>query len=261
VQASNGGLVDLSNVTSVVGTPANNGGGDDALQFLVASGGTIRLDHLAMLSGNTRFDLQAPGSTFTLPALNNAVNTQFNLAANGTLNVPVLSSLSGSAINIPGGATLNAPTMNSLAAGSLSISGGGAFNATALATIANSTIALNGAAMLNVPSLVSLTNTDLALVPGSTFVHGPVTNADLSALSVSGSMVLSLPNLLSYHYDAQDLRFNKPVLSASGAGRLEPREHERCLLRLQRSVDLQRAGEQRRAGRPLEPEQRRGLAG
>jgi hypothetical protein len=218
VQASNGGLVDLSSLTSVVGSPANNGGGDDALQFLVASGGTIRLDHLTTLSGNTRFDLQAPGSTFTLPALNTAVNTQFNLPANGTLNVPVLASLSGSAISIPGGATLNAPAMNSLAGSSLSISGGGAFNATALASIANSTITLNGAATLNLPSLVALTNTDLALIPGTTFVHGPVTSADLSALSVSGSTVLSLPNLLSYHYDAQDLRVNKPLLSANGAG-------------------------------------------
>src|SRR5205807_312579 len=98
VQAINGGLVDLSNVASITGSP--NNGSTSALRFLVASGGTIRLDHLNTLSGRTQFDLQTPAYTF--PALNSAASAQFNLTANGTVNVPKLASLSAGGVNLAG---------------------------------------------------------------------------------------------------------------------------------------------------------------
>ncbi len=88
--------------------------------FQTASGGTINLNALTSIdpdsNGNiygysqTRFNMGA--TTYALPSLTNAQETEFDIPSGGTINVPLLQSFSSlSVLNLPSGATFNAPNL------------------------------------------------------------------------------------------------------------------------------------------------------
>src|SRR5205823_4363714 len=91
VQAQNSGTVDLSKVTSIIGSPTSNAGYNTSnLQFLVQTSGNIKLNSLLSVTGRTTFNIQVP--SYTLPALQTAYNTTFSIGNGNTLNATSLAS-------------------------------------------------------------------------------------------------------------------------------------------------------------------------
>jgi hypothetical protein len=210
VQGLNGGIVDLSGVTSVSGARTDAGDNNDWLRFTAQNGGTIRLDKLAATTGAVWFDVQVP--SFTLPALRTvAYRGRFDLATGAGVSLPALQAFNGVrakgvGFSLGTNATLDAPQ---------------------LASINDAQISLGTGAVMKVPSLASMTYSQLSLSPGRSFMFDPtkLSSVDYSNLYVSGGAALSLPAVSDYRTDYTDNRANWLIMSADGAGSLLDLSH------------------------------------
>ncbi len=132
ISATNGGVIDLSGLTSVTSFT----GEDDALTFAPSTGGSILLTSLANINqtttgNNYEFVRFAPGvnTAISLPALANARRVRFTSLAGSSFNAPVLANLTESVVTLAGPSTWNAPGITNLDATVIRLSGGATFAA------------------------------------------------------------------------------------------------------------------------------------
>ena len=157
ILASDGGVVDLSNVTNIVG-----GRGGDSLRLQVANSGDLRLDKLQTISGNRNVRITSDGTAINLPILQNIqAGVLFELASGQNLSLPQLTSIDGAGSGI---STLLESSVN------------GSINAPNLVTFTQATF--------SVDSNRSVTTGSLADIDGSRFyVKGGKNFSDVSATS------------------------------------------------------------------------------
>ncbi len=172
INAQNGGRVDLSKLVRIenqTGGAITHSEPKNALEFNVESGGDLDLRSLEEIAGySTKFNLQVP--FFSLPALDHATHTTFNLSPGGTVAATNLEWLSGCMLNLSTNASFVAPELFSLASSVVNL----ATNASLVAS-----------------NLVEFEDSRVALAPGQNFWTGPLLNIDNARLSVSGGQVLS----------------------------------------------------------------------
>ena len=95
IAARDGGVVDLSGLTNVVG-----GRVGDQLQFSVSNGGSIPLTNLASITGSRNVRFTSDGTAFSLPNLANIESAvTFELATGQTLDLPSLTNFDGTGSN------------------------------------------------------------------------------------------------------------------------------------------------------------------
>ncbi|MBN2021931.1 MAG: hypothetical protein JW809_03990 [Pirellulales bacterium] len=197
VSATNGAVIDLSSVQSVTGAATNN---DDWLRFRIETGGDIPLAALAQTTGRTYFQIDR--DDYSLPALQQAGNTFFSIAAGRTVNLPQLHAMSGAGtgVSLAAGATLDAAELLSIDSATIAIGASGAFNA---------------------PKLISLTASTYTARPNQTFVHGAITDVNRSRLFVADGAAWDLSGVTGYANDTLvDYRAHLTLFSADGAGSL-----------------------------------------
>jgi hypothetical protein len=195
VVATNGGVVDLSNVQSISGPTREE---DDRLDIVVNTGGDVVLGALQSTTagtGEVRFDLDVP--TYTLPALETTVNTQFNVADGRTLNLPLLVSHNGEGYGLGDGALVDAPSLVSLTNAVLSAGAGATFDA---------------------PNLVDISGSVVNPSPAWTLTRGTLANLDNARVSVSGGLVFDDISAASYSSAGLSGRGTYAVLAADGTG-------------------------------------------
>ena len=146
VAARNGGTVDLSNLSDVIG-----GGWGDSLRFEVATGGTLRLDNLKSLSGGKNVRFTSDGTAIVLPSLRTVnAGVVFELAAGMDLNLPALETFDGvgssfdSVINIPDGGSLTAPSLREFTRATLNVGSNQTVDIGTLENIDGSRIRVSG---------------------------------------------------------------------------------------------------------------------
>jgi hypothetical protein len=192
IVAENNGEVDLSGATSVVG--CNPGyGNDDWLVFSVGNGGILRLPNLRTVTRKTYWNLGLP--LFSLPSLETADNSQFNVTAGGRLELPVLRVADSTGFLMGDGATVNAPELASLSASSFAWGFNSSFDA---------------------PKLVQFRDSTADISPGRNFQVPAFSDIFSSRISVSGGRTFRVS---ATSYDTyEDWRWSPTLFSASGAG-------------------------------------------
>src|SRR5690606_20287887 len=160
VSASNGGVVDLSGVQSLV-TPAR---GEDRIDFVMSAGGNINLDGLEQINGGGKARFVVPsGASYALPQLATANNLQVELAAGATLTAASLQTVNGNYQHDDLGLHLNYSNNRRLSLGDSAT-----LNAPALTALTSTAIELSPGAVFNAPQLDRMNYGLLRLAPGST---------------------------------------------------------------------------------------------
>jgi len=199
IVATSDGIVDLSNVLTLSGPTREE---TDRLDIVVNTGGNVNLNALQSTTagtGEVRFSLDVP--TYTLPALETATNTQFNVADGRTLNLDVLNAHSGEGYSLGDGATVNAPALVSLTSATLTAGAGATFDA---------------------PNLVDISGSVIGISPAWTLTNGVIGAMDNARLSVSGGapfgVAFSDVSATTYSSTGLSTRGTYAILSATGTG-------------------------------------------
>jgi hypothetical protein len=223
IQVGNSGHLDLSGLIAVTGARTDG----YPLQFRVTSGGQLDLPRLRTTDSYTHFDIELP--SFTLPALESAGSTWFELATNSLFQTPKLAALSGtsSRLTVPAGATFEATNLLSMSDTIVGLAANGTANLPRLTTFANSRLDLVPGAQWNVPPPANVNNSRFAVSGGASFAIAATAydwtysygDAALFTAAGAGSL-LDLKSLqrLSLNYVYLDPA--KTIL-ASGAGRID----------------------------------------
>lgn len=191
VAAINGGVVDLSGMTTVTGARSDEFGNNDWLDFVVENGGTLDLSNLQRVVRRTLFSL---GQSFELPALETADHVRFDLAEGVTLDVPELTRIDREGVVVRPGSTLNAGKLRGLLSTAVELSPGG---------------------RLNAPLLDDLSGTRLELVPDADLVTDSIRMVDRLSLTVVDR---SGPPISATSYDLpSDWRGHRTLFEADGA--------------------------------------------
>jgi len=192
IAATNGGRINLSGLQTVTG-PVR---ADDRLEFAIdaAPGSNIDLSGLKSTSGHTKFDLSVPA--YTLPLLNAAVGTTFEVKAGTTLSLPALVTQNGDAVTVRSSGTVSAPELLTASGVTLTVETGGAFSA---------------------PKLTTFTGGVFARAPGQVLTLVPWTNIDNSILSTSGGELLTLAAPGYTTTALSQANVQRTLLSADGA--------------------------------------------
>ena len=200
VSATNGGKVDLSGVQSIA-APVREG--NDRLDFVVSGDGVLDLSALVSIDGvgQTRFDIDVGDGTtpFSLPAVQSAGNTQFDVSAARVVEVNALVSHDRGGYDLGDNASVTA---------------------NALTSLTNATITLGSGATLAAPNLSDVTNSSINLTPGRTLTTGLLGTIDGAQLSVSGGVQFgtAFSNVSATSYSSAGLINSTTLLSADGAG-------------------------------------------
>ncbi|MCY2951766.1 MAG: hypothetical protein NTU53_07280 [Planctomycetota bacterium] len=181
--ASNASL-DLSNTQNII-SPAR---GEDRLDFVVSSGGSVNLTSLQTITGagQVRFVVDSP--TFTLPVLTAASGVTFVMSGGSTLGFPLLETADRTALNVPNSGTFNANALKTLTNSSITLGTGGTLNATSLRTFTSSSLTLGGGQTLNAPGFTNIDNSVFAISGGATFAS-PVTAYNATGLAGSSTLL------------------------------------------------------------------------
>jgi hypothetical protein len=169
IRASNQGVIDLHNVTTLKGA----GGFHEHLKFRAESGGHINLSGLANITSGKTW-LQLAGGTINASNLASTVNTRFDVPVFQTLNMPVLTSATGSEFRIEAGSTVNVPMLTDFANSSITLTPSTFFNAPPFTQIDNARLHVKEGRSFEVADAkYILSNTSL-------FEHdiGPILSAD-----------------------------------------------------------------------------------
>ncbi len=218
VTASNGGVVDLSGVQSLV-TPARS---EDRIEFGMSTGGVVNLNGLQQITGGGQARIIVPNAaTYALPSLATANNLRLDIEQGATVNMPLLTSASGAgfAPDDMGTVTDTVGFQNR----SWVLGSGATLNAPALAGMNYQRVVLGANATFNAPQLTRVNFGLINLGATGTFNSGTLTNVDNTAIWVSdgrqfgastGHIGATTYTLAGYRYG------NGTALSASGAGSL-----------------------------------------
>ena len=184
IAASDGGVVDLSGLTTMRGGWGIN---DDRLDISMTSGGEVDLTALQSITGgNVRFVSDA--GSLTLPMLTSAVGMGFSMVPDSTLELPALLTHDTGGYDVPTGGVVNAADLHSLLNATLAIGDGGTFNAPSLTKFNGSTLTLGPNQTLNAPLFTELDNGRIHLSTGSTFA---VAASSYIGTGVSGGEIFS----------------------------------------------------------------------
>lgn len=209
ISATDGGAVDLSNVTTVTAPYRET---IDVIEFVVASGGDMDLASLGTTTvpaggvGYTRFDVQVAG--YSLPALTRPDRAQFIVAAGTTLDLgdqaaPLASPATqdGGRYDLADGATVNFP---------------------ALTGLRRATVTLGVGADFNAPNLTDFDGSVVDLAPGRTFTTGTIGTLDAARIAVSGGVQwgAGFGQLAATGYSTAGYAATAVLFSADGAGSL-----------------------------------------
>jgi hypothetical protein len=199
VSATNDGVVNLSSLQQVSGPTLEEA---DRLEFVVNTGGNIVLTALQSTTagtGEVRFSIDVP--SYTLPALQTAVNTQFNVSGTRTLNLPALVSHSGQGYTLGDGATVNAP---------------------ALASLTNAVLTLGTGSVFAAPNLTDVSGTKMDLSPDRTVTTGVIGTLNNARISVSGGFTFGTAygdvSATSYSSTGITWAGTEALFSATGPG-------------------------------------------
>jgi hypothetical protein len=164
VRAIDGGLLDLSGVTSITGVTSGN----NWLRVLVNDGGEIDLTSLTTAAGRLRWDIQEP--SFGLPSLQSVTGTsQWNVQV-PYVAFPSLQSVSGnSSFVLSAGTTLDMPAVISLSGSIFSDWDDGTVIAPLLSTFTGGFIGLNPSRTFIAPSFTSINNSRFHIGGGASF--------------------------------------------------------------------------------------------
>lgn len=167
--ATNGGILDFSNVRTIDGGVSGHGWTQN--RFLMDSNGYIDLSSVTSLQQLNQFDIEI--STYALPALQTAEGWTVNLAVGTTLDTPELQTIAGwsSSIQMPIFSNWNAQNLTTLND-----------------TILNMTIGTS----LNAGSLTTFENSAVSLEPGVAFNTGLLENVNNSRFKVAGGAMLQI---------------------------------------------------------------------
>lgn len=124
IAGTNGGVIDLSNVSDIAGSPIAGSG--DRFRVLVNAGGDVRLDALATAGPGMWFDIDA--AAYALPALTTLSGGAhiIEVRPNTTLSMPLINSINDAVITIEPNAVFNA-TLTNFDDSRIHVSGGSQF--------------------------------------------------------------------------------------------------------------------------------------
>ena len=183
MSATNGGVIDLSGVTTV--TSANPNASSDNnfnrsfLRFVTDTNGQIKFDSLTRTTGRTAFDVRT--SSYTLPELQTTEYTYFSAAEGTTINAPKLITMEhrGTSLWLARNSTFNSATLSLIQGFDVDSTGW------------SGQISISDGATLNTPNLRTLNNASLSWGPNRTFNHSLV-NVDGSEFFVGSGATLDL---------------------------------------------------------------------
>ena len=194
IEAANNGLIDLSNVTSLMGAVNN-----DWLRLRVRDGGTLSLSSLNTTTGRVRFDLD---QNYALPALHTTSGTAFEMAPGVTATLPALTSFDGGSFLADPGSTFGAPLLTTFTNSTLSLDNTWNFNTNqALQEIDNSFIYVSGGDSLTIAD----TAYNLTYNPGTVTLFqadGVGSALDFSSITNFNANVGSSSTVYHYSVDA-----------------------------------------------------------
>ena len=146
IAARNGGIVDLTGVTNIVGAR-----GADSLRLEATGGGSLHLNNLQTLSGNRNVRITSDGTLISLPQLQSIEGSVlFELADGQTLDLPQLHLLDGAGGNssavleAPNGGTIDAPLLTTVRRSQINVAPTQTLNLGILADIDGSRIRVSG---------------------------------------------------------------------------------------------------------------------
>ena len=186
IRASNGGLIDLSNVQTIES--------NDLVELEVQTSGNIDLSSLASTQ-RVLFDVDVPA--YTVPVLASASNSRFDVGASATLNLPMLVQHNGGNVTLAADATINLP---------------------ALTNLNNVTFSAGANATLDAPLLTDIAGSVLTLSPDITFNTGSLSNVDNTRIFVEGGKVLD--SVSDTAYVGSFAANSQTIFQADGAGSL-----------------------------------------
>jgi regulation of enolase protein 1 (concanavalin A-like superfamily) len=192
VLVENGGVIDLSGLTSVTGPRNNDFDSDDWLTFYLKRDGQLSLNSLATVERRTRFITE---ESWTLPNLETVQEGYFYPGAGTTLNLPKLREMNAGRLEVPAGALLGAPL------------------ATALR---NSTLAVAPGGRLNAPQVSDLSGSAVTLEPGEELILGTIRQVDLLSLVAQATPAFTFS--VTNYAMPEDYRASRTLFTADGAG-------------------------------------------
>lgn len=143
IRALNGATINLAGLTQVTGPRTDTYSNDDWLSFYAQSGGQLNLSGLRSVSRKVRF-LPDPGHSLSLPAIEEADGTYFNVPSGSVLNAPALRRATGVRFDVDFAGEVNAAALTNLQDVTLNLQAGSRFSAPALANVTGSSLPLGG---------------------------------------------------------------------------------------------------------------------
>ncbi len=163
--ASAGGIIDLSDVQTLVG-PYDL---EDRLDIIINSEGQIDLTNLQEIysssAGDVRFEVNVP--SYELLNLSTAQDAQFVMTPGCDLSLPSLWTFAGD-ISVPTDSSVDMPVLQSMTGGSLTADAGGVLSAPVLTSFTNSLLIVEGGATITMPALQAIDNSRFYADSGST---------------------------------------------------------------------------------------------
>lgn len=192
VTASNGGVIDLSDMTTATGPRTDDFGNEDWLSFRQETGGTIDLGSLFKVQRRTRFISDA---NWTLPALEVVEMGYFQPGPAVTYSLPEFFRMEAGTISVPDTAVINAPKLTAIRGSTIDVAAGGRLNAGLVSDLSGSVINLD---------------------PGETLQLGTVDVIDQMTFIAKASPTFSF-SATSYTLP-EDWRASRTLFEADGAG-------------------------------------------
>lgn len=134
ISATAGGVVDLSNLTSLIG-----GTGDDWLEVFQDSGGEVLLGSLSQVSNNARFIAEG-ASTMDLGALVSQSGGAYVVGSGSTVNLGSLNALNNASVSIEALGSFIAPTLTDFSGSSITLGADQTFTTGALVEVNNASL-------------------------------------------------------------------------------------------------------------------------
>ena len=191
VTASNGGAIDVSDLTTATG-PSDAYGNEDWLSFRQQTGGTIDLSSLFKVQRRTRFISDA---NWNMPSLEIVEMGYFQPGPAVTYTLPEFFRMEAGTLSVPDTAVINAPKLTAIRSSTIDVASGGQLNAGLVSDISGSAITLD---------------------PGETLQLGTVNVVDRMSFVALASPTFSF-GATSYELP-NDWRGHRKLLEADGAG-------------------------------------------
>jgi hypothetical protein len=230
IESLGGSTVALPSLTQLYGPSS----GSAELHFRCDASSSLELPALIAVhpggNGRTFFDYDTTG--VQMPALVQAGNVEFRLAALATWDLPNLERLEYAWLRIRPGATLNTPMLQELRTSGVvdlpDLIPGAAddrattWNADNLVLLEGVIVDLRDGGVLNAPSLAYFVNSSVDMSPGSTFNIGnsALENIDNSKFTVDG-VDFGTAEIAAERYTAAFLAFDQTLFAARGGGTLD----------------------------------------